>query len=168
VPRAGDELLGAVLGGVTWQRVKLGGLAGGAEEGFGIRRWLGAGEFSFHPGLGGSVLLPVGEEADAVAGRKDMEQAVLEFVEREVFVDGLDDLEGGLEVERETGDDAKRAERDYGSGEDVGVCRSGKVKEFAASGDEVDRADGCREALVGNAGAVRCGGAGSGYGYVWQ
>ena len=79
----------------------------------------------FDPDLGGAVVLPVGEEADAVAAEEDLVEVVLEMVEGEVFVDELRDLEGGLDVEGDGGDDAEGAEVDGGAGEDVGVFARG-------------------------------------------
>ena len=107
------------------------------------------------------MVLPVGEEADAVAAEEDLVEVVLEMVEGEVFVDELRDLEGGLDVEGNGGEDAEGAEVDYGSGEDVGVLRAGDGVDRAVVGDDLHGGDGGGEVAVVAAGAVGGGGAGS-------
>ena len=127
VPGAGDALLfGAGFGGVTGDGVEfLGGEFGsveiGGEGGGGV-----ALDAALDPDLRGAVVLPVGEEADAVAAEEDVVEVVLELVEGEVFVDGLRDLEGGQEVECDGGDDAEGAEMDDGAEEGVAVFVRGR------------------------------------------
>ena len=52
------------------------------------------GEAALDPDLRGAVVLPVGEEADAVAAAEDGVEIVLELIEGEVLVDDLRHLEG--------------------------------------------------------------------------
>ncbi len=74
-------------------------------------------EAALDPDLGDAVVLPVGEEADAVAAEEDLVEVVFELRDGEVFVDGLGDLEGGLDVEGDFGDDAEGSEIDDGAEE---------------------------------------------------
>ena len=60
------------------------------------------------------MVLPVGEEADAVTAEEDLVEVVLELGDGEVFVDGLGDLKSGLDVEGDAGDDAEGSEIDGG------------------------------------------------------
>jgi len=83
---AGGELCAEELGG-----------EGGGDAGI---------ETALDPDLGDAVILPVGEEADAVAAEEDLVEVFFEMRHGEVFIDGLSDLEGGDEVERGFGDDA--------------------------------------------------------------
>ncbi len=150
VPGAGDaELFGAAFGGVAGDGVEFlrGGF--GAEELGG--EWCGGGagiEAAFDPDLIGLVILPVGEEADAVAAEEDLVEMLFELGEGEVFVDDLRDLEGGLEVEGGFGDDAEAAEVDDCAQELVAVFGAGEGVEVAVGGDEFDgrrrRWRGCR------------------------
>ena len=107
------------------------------------------------------MVLPVGEEADAVAAEEDLVEVVLEVIEGEIFVDGLRDLKGGLDVERDGGDDAEGSEMDDRAGEGVGVFRAGDGVEAAVGGDDLHGGDGGGEVAVVAAGAVGSGGAGS-------
>jgi hypothetical protein len=103
VPGAGDaHLLGAVFGGV----------AGRWGAAFRWRRWLRrtrAAMAVFSPGATrlliqtwcDAMVLPVGEEADAVAAGHDGFEIVLELVDGEVLVDDLGHLEAWADVERD-------------------------------------------------------------------
>ncbi len=169
VPGAGDaHLFGTAFGGVSAEGVEFVLLEGGTVEG----GWDGGGtaglDAGFDPDLGDAVVLPVGEEADAVAGGEDGVHVVFELVHGEVFVDDLAHLEGGLDVEGDGGDDAECAEVDDGSTEVFGVLLGGDGEEFAVGGDELEGGDGGGEIAVGGAGAVGTGGAGSDDGDVGE
>ena len=172
VPGAGDaKLLGAGFGGVAGDGVEfLRGLLC-AEE-----LWIefyggGVGvEAAFDPDLGGAMILPVGEEADAVAAEEDLVEMMFELGEGEIFVDDLGDLEGRLEVEGGFGDDAEAAEVDDLAEEGVvvviGVFGAGEGVEGTVGGDEFEGADDGGEVAVVAAGAMGGGGAGSDNGDV--
>ena len=111
VPRAGNaHLLGAGSGVVAGERVEVfvGGL--GSVEVFGDFEEhgfvMGISALLLDPDLSDAVVLPVGEEADAVAAGEDGVEVVLELVHGQVFVDDLPHLEGGLDVEGDLGDHA--------------------------------------------------------------
>ena len=169
VPGAGDaELVGAVFGGVSSEGVELLGGQGGSEELRG-EDCGGAGvETTLDPDLGDAVVLPVGEEADAVAAEEDFVEVVFELRDGKVFVDGLGYLEGGLDVEGDTGNDAEGSEIDGGGEEVVAVVGAGEMVDGTVGGDELDRGDGGGEVAVVAAGAVGGGGAGSDDGDVWE
>jgi len=169
VPGAGDaHLFGAVFGGVAGEGVEVAGGGFCAEELGGEGVGFAGFETVFDPDLGDAVVLPVGEEADAVAAEEDLVEMFFEVGHGEVFVDDLSDLEGGLDVEGDVGDDAEGAEVDDGSAEDVGVGGAGEGVEGAVGGDELDGGDGGGEVFVVAAGAVGGGGAGSDDGDVGE
>ena len=133
------------------------------EEGGSVEGLAGL-DAALDPELGAAMVLPVGEEADGVAGGEDVVEVVLELGEGEVGVDGLGDLVGGFEVEGDAGDDADAAEMDDGAEEGVAVVGAGEGVEGAVGGDELDGGDGGGEVLVVDAGAMGSGGGGSGNG----
>ena len=90
-------------------------------------------EAALDPDLGDVVVLPVGEEADAVAAEEDLVEVLFEVRHGEIFVDGLRDLEGGLYVEGDFGDDAEGAEVDYGAEELVAVVGAGEGVEVPSA-----------------------------------
>ena len=102
VPGAGDtHLLGAVFGGERGDGVKILGGEFGAEE---FR--LGVEGLAFfvaalHPDFAEILILPVGEEADAVGAGLNGVEVVFHGGEGEIFVDILAHLVGGLDVERD-------------------------------------------------------------------
>ncbi len=114
VPGPGDaELVGAGFGIMVDDGVEFAGGGFGAEE---LGREVSGGgagfEAALHPDLGDVVVLPVGEEADAVAAEEDIVEVLFKLGDGEVLVDGLGDLKCGDEVEGGLGDDADVAERD--------------------------------------------------------
>ena len=127
VPGAGDaELLGAAFGGVSGDGVEfLRGLLCTEELRLKFFRGCAWIEAALDPDLSGLVVLPDGEEADAVAAEKYLVEVMFELGEGEVFVDDLRDLEGGLEVEGGFGDHAKAAEIDDLTEEVVAVFSAG-------------------------------------------
>ncbi len=114
VPRARDaELVGAGFGVVVDDGVEFAGGDFGAEELGGEVGGGGSGfEAALDPDLGDVVVLPVGEEADAVAAEEDLVEVFFELGDGEVLVDDLGDLEGWDEVEGGFGDDTDVAESD--------------------------------------------------------
>ena len=118
VPRAGDALLiSAAFCGVAGDGVQFFLGECGAEE---LRRPMirvSGGEAALDPDLGGAVILPVREEAHAVACAEDFFKVVLERIEGEVLIDRLRDLIGGLQVKRDPGEDAERTEMHNGAEE---------------------------------------------------
>src|SRR5256885_8698396 len=115
-----------------------------------------------------ALILPVGEETHAVGSGKNFVKVLFERVEGKIFVDGLRDLIGGLNVERNVCDDAERAETDYRSGENIGVIFSGEFHDVAGGVDDFERGDNGRKIPVFYAGAVRAGGDSASDGNVWQ
>ena len=181
-PGAGDaELLGAVFGREAGERVEaLGGGAGAEELGADVEGLAGVRfvrvNAGLDPDLGGAVVLPVGEEADAVCGGEDLDEVLAEDVEGEVFVDDLADLVGGLDAEAKAGDEAECAEVDDGAEEGVlvgweaGVTGEGVelAGVRAGGGDDLDGGDGGGEIAIPDARPVGGGGGAAGDGDVRQ
>src|SRR5580693_4598835 len=96
----------------------------GAVEfrGSGERR---AADPALDPYLVDAWLLPIGEEADAIAARLDGVEVVLHLPERQILVDVLANREGWLNVERDTGDDPERTEPHHSGAEllSIGCAR---------------------------------------------
>lgn len=114
------------------------------------------------------MVLPVGEETDAVATEEDLVEVMFELRDGEVFVDGLGDLEGGLDVEGDAGGDAEGSEIDDGAEKLFAVFGAREAADAAVGGDELDGGDGGGEVAVVAAGAVGGGGAGSDDGDVGE
>ena len=106
------------------------------------------------PDLRGAVILPVGEEADAVSAAEDGVEVVLKLVEGEVFVDDLAHLEGGQQVEGDAGDDAECSERDDCAVEGVAVFGAESVERLPSGRDELDGRDDGAEVAAVDAGAA--------------
>ena len=64
------------------------------------------------PDLVDPALLPIGEQADAVAGRDDVLEVISDLRHRQIEVHVLSHRERRLHVQRDLGDDAERAETD--------------------------------------------------------
>ena len=112
------------------------------------------------------MVLPVGEEADAVGAGLDGVKVVFHGGEGEIFVDVLAHLVGGLDVEGDFCDYAQRAEADDGSLEKVVVLLPREFHDVASGGDEFERGDRGGEVAIFSAGTMRGGAAGSCYGDV--
>src|ERR1700758_4954613 len=97
------------------------------------------------------MMLPVGEEADAVAAAEDLVEVVLEVVEGKILIDGLCDLKRGQQVERDAGDNAERAEADNGAEELIAVLFAREMQRLSVGGDNIERGDGSGEVAVVNA-----------------
>ncbi len=102
-----------------------GGEFGVVEQGRRVELFAGF-DAALEPELGAAAFLPVGEDADAVAGAEDVVEVMLELGEGDVGVDGLGDLEGGFDVEGDAGDDAEQTEVDDGTVELVAVVGAGE------------------------------------------
>ena len=72
---------------------------------------------AFDPNLGRAMILPVGENADAVAAREDIVQVMFKLREREVFIHHLSHLKGRLHIERDLGDNTEGSKSDDGAKE---------------------------------------------------
>ncbi len=83
-------------------------------------------EAAFDPDLGGAVILPVREQADAVATEKYLFEVIFKLRKGEVFIDDLCDLKGGLDIESGFGDDADGSEIDDSAKEVVAIFGSGE------------------------------------------
>ncbi len=89
--------------------MELGLLEGGSVEEW-RQRWSRiVGEGLLEPDLRGAMVLPIGKDADAVAGGEDGIEVMFELVEGEIFVDGLRDLKCGDDIESDAGNDAQSA-----------------------------------------------------------
>src|ERR1700691_793008 len=69
-------------------------------------RWVSPSHPPFYPYLPDLVILPVGEQADAVAASEDLLQVVLQLVDGQVLINHLTDLKGWLHLECDLGDNA--------------------------------------------------------------
>src|SRR5882724_3185654 len=170
VPRTGNaHLLGTIFGGECGDGVKIFCGARGAEE---ILRLLdgrlGRIDSMLEPDFVDALVLPVGEEPDAVGSGKNLVEVVFERVEGKIFVDGLGDLISRLDIERHFGDDTKCAEADHSAGENIGVGFSGEFHDVAGGADDFERGDNGRKIPVFYAGAVRAGGDSASDRYVRQ
>ena len=139
-----------------------------AEEGRPRREAVAGVDRALDPDLLDRVALPVGEQADAVAARHDLVEVRFERGQRQVAIHVLADVEGGLNVQRQPGDDAERAEADDRAGEGVAVLLAREGDEVAGGVDEFDRRDRRRQVAEGRPRSVRGGRAGAGDGDVRQ
>ena len=114
---------------------------------------------SLEPDFAEALVLPVGEQADAVGGGFDGVEMLFHLIERKIFVNVLAHLEGRLDVERNFGDDAERAEADDSTVENIAVFGAREFDDIAICGDQFQRRDGAGEVAVLLAGAVRAGAA---------
>src|SRR5260221_7299564 len=160
IPRTGNgHLLGTIFRGERGDGVKIFCGARGAEK---ILRLLDGGlgrvNSVLEPDFVDALVLPVGEKTDAVGSGENLVEVVFERVEGEVFVDGLGDLIGRLNDERNVCDDTEGAETDYRSGENIGVGFARKYNDIAGGVDDFEGDDNGRKIAVSYAGAVRAGG----------
>src|ERR1700749_2253121 len=127
VPRAGyAELLRATLCRMARDRMQfLCGAAGTIKLLRPCVRFLWI-DTSLDPHLGGAMVLPIGEEAYAVAAAEDGIEIVLKLGERQILIDDLLHLIGRFEIERETGDDAECPQSYYGTSEMIRIFRTGE------------------------------------------
>ncbi len=169
VPRAGKALLvGARFGGVAFDGVKF--LCGqcGAEKLVRPLIFIAGREFSLDPHLRGAVILPVGEQAHAVAGAEDFVEMIAQPFEGEIAVDRLRDLVGRLQVERNARDNSERAQTDNGAEKAVAVFFARQMHDFSISRDDLEARDGRGQVAVVQSRPVRCRGDGAGDGDVRQ
>ena len=168
VPRSGNaHLLRAIFRGERGDGMKVFCGARGAEE---IMRpldgRLGRVDSMLEPDFVDALISPVGEEAHAVGSGENFVEVVFERVEGKILEDGLGDLIGRLNVERNACNDTERAEADYCSGENVRVIFSGEFHDVAGGVDDFDGGDGGGEIAIFFAGTVRAGGDSAGDGNV--
>ena len=123
---------------------------------------------ALYPDLAEALVLPIGEQADAVGAGFDGVEVVFHRARRRDFRRRIGASEGGLDVEGDFGDYAERAEADDCALERVGVLLAGQFDDVAGGSDEFQGGDGGGEVAVFFAGAVGGGGAGSGDGDVRQ
>ncbi len=168
VPGAGDVHLRSAVDGVeSGDGVQVFGGELAVIEHLGRVELLARGDPAFDPELGSAALLPVGEQADAVACAEDVVKVVLELGKGQVSVDRLGDLEGGFEVERDLGHGTEQTEVNDGSVELFAVG-AGEGVEVTVGVDELDGRDRGGEVPVVDSGAVGSGGDGAGDGDVGQ
>src|ERR1039458_6066887 len=147
-------------------RVEIPGCELRPEELRGRREWLAVSDTTLDPDLFDALLLPVGEQADAVGARLNVIEMVLHLSERHVLIHVLPHRIGGLDIERDPGDHTESAETDHGAPEDLAVGLARQFHHFACRGDDFEGGDRSGEVAVLLARAVRGGAAGSGDGDV--
>ncbi len=89
----------------------------------------------FHPHLADAVILPVGEQTDAVAAGKDFLQVVLQLIHGQVLVDHLSHLKGRLHVERDLGDYADRPQVHHCPLESIAIPLPGENQHLTVGRD---------------------------------
>ena len=95
------------------------------------------------------MILPVGEETDAVAGAEDVVEVILEMIERQIAIDRLGDLVGRQQVQRDACEHAERAQVNHSSEELVAVFLAREMQNLAVCGDDLQRRHGgCEVAVV--------------------
>ena len=87
------------------------------------------------------MILPVGEETDAVGTRKNIVKMVFQLRQREILVNDLPHLKSWLHVERDLGDDTQPAQSDDCAGKPVAVFLPGQGHDLAISRDDFHRRD---------------------------
>src|SRR5882724_6371393 len=80
---------------------------------------LGSVDSMLEPDFVDALILPVGEETHAVGSGKNLVEVVFERVEGKILEDGLGDLIGRLNIERNVCNDTERAETNRRAGENV-------------------------------------------------
>src|SRR5689334_6362983 len=83
---------------------------------------------------------------------------IFQRTEWKIFVNGLGDLVGRLDIQRDFGDDAECTEAYDGAGENVGILFAGECHDVAGCVDKFERGDSAGKVAVVYAGAVRAGG----------
>ena len=94
---------------------------------------------ALQPHFAEELVLPIGEEADAVGAGLDGIEVLLHRVEGKVLIDILPHHEGGLNIERDLGDDTQRAEAHDCTFECVAVLLARELDDIACRGNEFER-----------------------------
>ena len=82
--------------------------------------------FLLDPDLTHSAVAPVGEQADAIAGRHDFFKMMFQLLHGEVYKDILAHLVSRLNGKRDFREDTQTAQVDHGPGEQPAVLVAGK------------------------------------------
>src|SRR5262249_55419116 len=96
-----------------------------------LHRWLFRVVERFQPDFVDSLVAPVSKEADAVSRCENVVEMLLERAERKIFIHGLRDLIGWLNIACDFGDDAERAETDDCAGKCIGIFFSRERDKFS-------------------------------------
>ncbi len=102
----------------------------------------------FDPYLADPVILPVGEQADAVAAGEDLLQVMLQLIHREVFVNHLTDLKGRLYRQRNPGYHPDRTQVDRGPMEPFAIPLPGDRQRLPVRRDYFQAGDGRRQVAI--------------------
>ena len=167
MPGPGDaHLFRAVLRGQLGDRMEV-PLGKGRTKQFGLRfRRVGGINPALHPDLIDSVMLPVGEQADAVGTGHDLFEVVLQARCWKILVDRLRHIEGRRKIEHHLGDNAKTAQRDDRAIKLFAILVSGQYLQLSRSCDELPTTYRRRQIPVRVARAVGGGGTGASDGDV--
>src|SRR5947209_1054000 len=122
IPRAWEvQLVGGSFGVLTGDGMDLSCCERGSVEGGRRCGTTALVDTPLDPKFSGTMVLPVGEQRDAVASAHDGFKIVLKLSEIEIAVYDLRHLVAGLHVEGDAGDHAQRSEANHGSRESVAV-----------------------------------------------
>src|ERR1700730_16042469 len=80
----------------------------------------------FYPDLVEALLLPVGEQTNAVCARFDLVKVIFDLGQRQVFVHILAHREGRLNIESDLGDYTNNAKANDGSSSFLAVLLAGE------------------------------------------
>src|SRR5271169_2354634 len=143
------HLFGAVFGRQLGNGVQTSGGQFGTEEVWRCVRCPSFFYSAFYPNFVDTLLLPVGKQADAVRTRFDSIKVVLQLTQWEIFINVLTHHEGGLNIERDFCNYAKRSESNYHSPEGFAVLLARKLHQIAGCRHEFQRRDrGCKIAIL--------------------
>ena len=109
---------------------------GAEKRGFRLERIVPC--YPLDPNLVHRIRLPVREQAHTVAARPDFIEMIVQRGHREIQVDMLDHVEGGLKVQRNFRNHAEAAEAHDRSGESFAVLLAGEGDQIAVRIDERD------------------------------
>src|SRR5262249_35254018 len=157
MPGAGDvHLWGTRLGREAGDRVAVGWRECGPEQLRWRRNSSALYDAALHPDLVDALVLPVGEEADAVGARYDLLEVIFQPRQGQVFVHVLPHLERGNNVERDLRDHPQAAEADNRSLE-LRVLVARNSHHLAVGRDDLQRRYGRGQVAIAVPRAVRCG-----------
>ena len=117
---------------------------------------------TLHPDFVDPSLLPIGEQAHAVPSGGDVFEMLPDLRHRQVQIDVLPHRERGLEIQRDLGDNADGAEMDDRGLKRIAISGARDRQNIATGSHDLECRDRRREIPVLRAGAMCCGGTGTG------
>ena len=169
MPGAGDAQLNrARISRESRHRVAIDRGQGRAIEGGDHRQRFAIGQLVLNPNLADIVILPVGEEADAVGAAHDGVKVLHHLGKGHVFIDFLLHQIGRLDVKRHLGDNTQATQPHDRAQKGLAIAFTGEGDHFAVGGDQFQAGNGGCQVAVTVAGAVGGGGDGAGNGDVRQ